>query len=363
MTRLEMAEMLRNASGGTANGIVVQSLREVLADLAQQGPRRFVVQDLMLERSYGVLAAEFKGQKSYDVADLTVSVASGTPWLNRFEVGVSGPVLVFYNEGDKEELVRRMRAVADSRAIELEDLKIHVSITPPKLQVASSMEGVLAELDRIRPVLTALDPLYQSAGGADGKSLYAMGESLASLQQVFLEAETTGLVTHHYNRDSTRKGVARMSGAGPAEWGRFLIAADVTKRTAIPGGTEMIRRMEATGSSVPEQVYIVRRTITTERPGEADSPVIYDTSVTEPPADTHSGVRLSPSRSRVLGVLGGPDLPLTRQEIGDRVAADGTTGTGLHTETLLAALRELVDLGFADSATDSGRASTWWRTS
>ena len=38
------------------------------------------------------------------------------------------------------------------------------------------------------------------------------------------------MVVHHYNRSREAKGSGRLSGAGPAEWGRVLIGTNVVSR-------------------------------------------------------------------------------------------------------------------------------------
>ncbi|MDP9297634.1 MAG: AAA family ATPase [Actinomycetota bacterium] len=318
-----------------------------------RGTRRFVVEGIIPERSYGVESAELKGQKSWDASDLGLSVASGTPWLDHFPIGVSGPVLIIFNEGDDDELIRRLAALGRSRGVDWRDVPIHISVTPPQLLNRRSMDEVKSEIDRVRPVLVILDPLYVSAAGGDGRSLYGMGEALTNLQQAATVAETTLYVTHHHNRDRAHSGIARMSGAGPAEWGRFLVAADVKRRERTTLGTDVLRQFTIVGSGIPDQSYMVRREIMADR-----SVMAVRTTVTNTTADWSDG--RSPAQRRVLAALEGPERALGWREVGDRLAKDGA-GSPLKKRTILEALEELTDANLVDGDVSPGVPGRWWR--
>jgi hypothetical protein len=346
-----IAQSVSRYEPASGRGFTVRALRDVVADVESRGARRFIVAGIIAERSYGVEAAELKAQKSWDAADLGISVASGTPWLDHFAIGVSGPVLIIFNEGDDDELVRRLAALGRSRGIDWRELPIHISVTPPQLLNRRSMDEVSDQLDRIRPVLTVLDPLYVSAGGGDGKSLYAMGEALVNLQLV--ATETTLHVTHHFNRDRGQSGIARISGAGPAEWGRYLVAADVKRRQRTAMGTDVLREFTVAGSGIPDQSYMVRREIMADR-----SILAVRTSVSEVENDWSDG--RSPAQRRVLAVLEGPHQPLGTREIGDRLANDGT-GPPLKKRTIQEALEVLTKDGLVDGDVPIGLPGKWWQ--
>ena len=54
-----------------------------------------------------------------------------------------------------------------------------------------------------------------------------------------------------------------MTGAGPAEWGRVLLAGDVISRYTDPAtkATSVVIDLEVTGGEVADQRYRVTRTI------------------------------------------------------------------------------------------------------
>jgi hypothetical protein len=97
--------------------LVFQTLAELAAEVDAAGPRRWLLRGVWPARDYGVHAAEKKAQKTWNTADLAVSVAAGTLWLGAIEVDHPGPVLMFIGEGGKTNTVRRPRAVAEARGV------------------------------------------------------------------------------------------------------------------------------------------------------------------------------------------------------------------------------------------------------
>ena len=131
-----------------------------------------------------MFAAEFKAGKSWSVADLAVSVASGTAWFGNFEVETPGPVLLFAGEGGPRKIARRFRAVCESRGIDPATLPIRVCMRVPHLTSEAAMALVADEIERHKPVLVIIDPLYLAARGARGSDLYEMGSHLEGIQVI-----------------------------------------------------------------------------------------------------------------------------------------------------------------------------------
>ncbi|SDY82709.1 hypothetical protein SAMN05661080_04729 [Modestobacter sp. DSM 44400] len=137
-------------------------------------------------------------------------------------------------------------------------------------------------LATVRPVLVVLDPLYLAAGGANGADLYAMGRLLEGPQHLCEDADASLVVVTHFNRARDLKGAARITGAGPAEWGRVLISASVVSRRtdSETQATTVLTELDVQGGEVPDQTIRVRRIIRAEQPDDLDSPLLY--AVDEP---------------------------------------------------------------------------------
>jgi hypothetical protein len=90
----------------------VRRFAEVAAEVDARGPRKWLIRGIWPAGDYGVHGAEPKAGKTWNALDLSVSVASGTPWLGAVPVDTTGPVLVFAGEGGDGNIVRRLRAIA-----------------------------------------------------------------------------------------------------------------------------------------------------------------------------------------------------------------------------------------------------------
>lgn len=88
---------------------------------------------------------------------------------------------------------------------------------------------------------------------------------------------------HHHNRGQGA-GASRLSGAGPAEWGRVLISAEVKSRNVDrehARGSDVVTVLSVIGGEVPEQSLRVRRRIWADDPDDLDSPLHVLTETTD----------------------------------------------------------------------------------
>lgn len=310
--------------------------------------------------AYGVVAAEQKAGKTWAILDLVVSVASGTPWMGRFDCDEAGPVLVFLGEGGKRKMRRRFDAVCRQRGLALADLPVRLCFRAPHLTSARHMEMLAAELGEHRPRLVIVDPLYLAARGAKGSQLYEMGEHLAEVQAVVQEASAALVIVHHWNKTGEGKGAKRMSGVGPGEWGRVLGSASVrSKSTDDRGATTVILDWQFEGDEIPDIEFRIRRRVWAEDRDDLDSPMHYE--IDELPMETDDAVDdehrgLAPSARRVLAALKGAPDWLSVTDIGDRLAGEGTP---LKKRTIQAALKALHEEGLVEPLGGSDSSFSW----
>jgi hypothetical protein len=370
---LEEAEALVRDAFGTVQAdprersrLRVLDVGEIESRVAASGPASWLLEGLWPADAYGVGGAEDKAGKTWAGLDLGVSVVTGTPWFGYFACPFPGPVLMFLGEGGERAMVRRLSAIVASRGGDFADLDgLRIAFAVPKLTDRRDNEEVRAELEAHPARLVILDPFYLATAGLKGNDLYAMGEALYSVQQLCQEAGSALAIWTHWNKTGEGSGPRRFTGVGPSAWGRVLGSAAVEhRRTELDGTTDVLLRWEFMGAEVPETTFRMRRRVRAEDAGDLDSPLTYSVEVTpaEAGAGPHDG--LSPARLRVLAALDGATEaePLTRREVGDRLADDGQ-GPPLKVRTIQDALVELSGLGLVDGMTPTrGAPGKWWRT-
>jgi hypothetical protein len=162
----------------------IESLMDLLASVDVAGPAKFLVQGVIAAGDYGMLGAAFKVGKTWFMTDLAVSVASDTDFMGIWPIETPGPVLLFAGEGGRRKIARRFRSVCESRDIDPATLPIRVCMRVPHLTSEAAMALVAEEIERHRPVLVIIDPLYMAARGARGSDLYEMGAHLEGIRDL-----------------------------------------------------------------------------------------------------------------------------------------------------------------------------------
>lgn len=355
-------EALGAVHPGPPPKLEILDVAEVADRIASGGPASWLIRELFPADAHGVFGAEPKAGKTAAAYDLLVSVATGTPWLEHFPC-TPGTALAFLGEGGHRPALRWLEGIVRSRGGDLADLKgrLRLCNRVPHLQDEAHLREIATELDAHPAQLVVVDPLYLAARGADGRSLYGMGEMLERVQHLCQEARSALVVITHWNRSGEGKGVSRFTGAGPAEWGRVLGSAAVRKRSMDPdGASNVLLEWEFAGGEIAHRSFQVRRRVRAADLGDLDSPLVYEVEVTEAALSAEDG--LSISQRRVLASL--PEPPgWSWREIGDALAADGL-GPPLKRTTIQGALEELAGAGLADAERPgNGIPNRWWRVS
>lgn len=334
------------------------TLAELCARVDAAGPRRWLIRGIWPGGAYGVHAADMKAQKTWNALDLAVSTASGTDWLGAYPVDDKGPVVIFAGEGGEASIVRRIRAICASRGLQAEDLPITICTRAPHLGDAGHMLAFATHLQAVRPRLAVLDPLYLSLAGADGKDLYAMGRLLERPQILCDELGTSLVVVTHFNRGQ-RSGAQRITGAGPAEWGRVLIGAEVKSRHTDPitKATTVITQLDVIGGEIPDYTFRVKRIIVAAEPDKLDSPLTYTVEVSDGDNPESSEPDMPPARRKLLEAVKAAAEPSSGKQLVDWIAA--THGHGLTRPTVSTELNALLKDGLVDRIEQPGYESLW----
>lgn len=250
---------------------------DIAAEVDAAPPAQWLFSTVWPSDAYGVVGAAQKVGKSWLMMDAAVSVASGTPWLDTFRTETAGPVVLFVGEGGARKMTRRGRAIAHHKGLVWDDLPILMAERVPRLSDERQINALAVELSRFPAKLVIIDPLYLAAAGANASQLYEMAKVLEPLQVTCQHAGTALMVAHHTNRDTSRKGSERFSGAGPAEWGRVLVTVDKLNEERDPatGRTDVRLVLDFDGDEIGGGKRTIHRAVWAEDPGELGSPMNY----------------------------------------------------------------------------------------
>lgn len=186
----------------------------------------WLVEDWWVRESHGIVAGEPKSFKSFLVQDLALSVASGKPFLNKYEVRQTGHVLMIQAENAEWMLRDRANKISYSKdllgrglsgdTLELpQDLPIsYVNLQAIDLLNPDDRDKVEATIRYLKPVLIVLDPLYLMFSG-EVNSAQELNPILSWLLFIKSKYKSSLILVHHMgkNKLTGRRAGQRMLGS------------------------------------------------------------------------------------------------------------------------------------------------------
>jgi hypothetical protein len=188
-----------------------QSLPVVrVADIVtEENRRRWLIDQLWGASAVGVIGGAPKCSKTWLALDMSLSVATGTACLGRYEVPLPGPVLIYLAEDALAIVRERVEGIARHRGLDLDSIPIHV-ITAPVLRLDREPHRtqLLETARQLRPRLLLLDPLVR-LHGIDENHAGEVAELLAYFRSLQRELDLSVVLVHH-----TRKNAAGGAASG-----------------------------------------------------------------------------------------------------------------------------------------------------
>lgn len=188
----------------------------------------YLIRDIWLRRSHGMVAGEPKTFKSTVALDMAVSVASGKPLWGQFPVEDQGPVLIIQNENSEWIIKDRMEKIIYSKDLVgiATCLKRKLKVDfPPELPIhflnnygytfsdPLHREELEDAIEELQPKLVILDPLYLMFDG-EINSAKELNPILSWLLELKNDFDTAIMVVHHWNKSGTStRGGQRMLGS------------------------------------------------------------------------------------------------------------------------------------------------------
>jgi hypothetical protein len=235
----------------------------------------WLIKDFWTRKSHGIVAGEPKSFKSTLVMDMMVSVASGRPFLGKFEVIDKGPVIMIQNENAAWIMKDRLSKIRSSKGL-VGNLKSKGNGRfdiefPPELPIyyvnqqgfslsnPRHQELLLELLEKIHPRLLILDPLYLMFNG-DINSAKELNPALSWLLYIKEKYELSLVLVHHWNKSgSSSRGGQRMLGSttlhGWIESAWYLSVVDPSKDSQEESDTDQVDKPSASSSLVMEREF------------------------------------------------------------------------------------------------------------
>jgi len=248
-------------------------LSELLA--TQPVDAGWLIKDVWHADAWGIVGGEAKSHKSMITLEMAIAVASGEPFLGKYDVHRNGPVLIVQEENDSDyylpDLLYKMlreRGLFPSPAIwsEGQDRYLAPNRNLPirflnqsgfNLTDPAHLERVEEEVARIRPVLVIFDPLYSMLGGVDETKAHEVRPILNWLRKLGKENSAAVVVCHHWRKkqgksDTSRAG-QRLSGSN--NFHNWIVCGLYVERPTDKKAEVIVQR-EFRRASVPGQLVI-----------------------------------------------------------------------------------------------------------
>jgi len=183
---------------------------------------RWLIDEAWVDGTVGFISGRSKSYKTWIALDMALSVASGAPFLGRYPVNRTGPVILVQEEDPASVLQERLRLIGKTKGMLPKLLEAHdniVKIEFPEYPIhIINLQGFnLGSEDRtaqvrrmiaeVNPVMVILDPLIVML--PSGVDEYKGSQISAVLQTVKMWREEFGCsvaIVHHWNKGKSEEG-------------------------------------------------------------------------------------------------------------------------------------------------------------
>ena len=177
----------------------------------------WLVDTLWTRAGVGIIGGAPKLGKSWLGLDLAVSVASGTPCLDVYDVPEPGPVLLYMAEDPDAAIKQRLCGLCRHRGLDLQDLPLFVITVPSlRLDLEVDQRRLHNTVAHLQPRLLLLDPFVR-LHRIDENHSGDVAAILADLRQLQRTFDLAVVVAHH-TRKNTRPGGAGQNLRGSGDF-------------------------------------------------------------------------------------------------------------------------------------------------
>ena len=154
-----------------------------------------------------LLGGASKTLKTSIALDMAVSIASGKPFLDKFEVLEKRNVYVISGESGALTLMNSLSAIMESKGVNADELgnRVQVCCNLPQLTSMDDQTALVRELADTECNVVLVDPLYMCMKvGGDASNVYEMGQVLQPILQRFCNAGITPVLLHHFRKAGSK---------------------------------------------------------------------------------------------------------------------------------------------------------------
>lgn len=152
----------------------------------------WLVRQLLVKDQPMLMGGPKKTLKTTLLLDRAVSVASGTPFLGKFDAEAKRRVAFLSGESGKATIQETARRICAARGVNLADLDILFQFDLPQLGRRADVKALGAGIAAAGAKVVMIDPLYLCllAGGAnfDAANMFDMGPLFADVAAACLDA-------------------------------------------------------------------------------------------------------------------------------------------------------------------------------
>ncbi|NUQ61168.1 MAG: AAA family ATPase [Pirellulales bacterium] len=216
---------------------------------------RFLIDGVWVAEHPGFLAGGMKDLKTTMAVNAGISLATATPFLERFPVPQPCRVLMASAESGLATLQETARRICEAKELCLADIdNLFWTDWLPMLTSARHLERLEQTIQDTGCEVLFLDPVYLMMPGADASNLMIQGERLRPLSEICQRHRVSPILLHHTrkrgkgDRSFEPPELSDLSWSGFGEYARQWVL--LSRREAYQPGTGLHRLwMSAGGSS------------------------------------------------------------------------------------------------------------------
>jgi hypothetical protein len=160
----------------------------------------WLIEWVWIKSAVGIIGGPPKCCKSWLGLDMAISVASGTPFLNHFQVADKGPTLIFMAEDAIDSVRTRIDAICNHRKFDIDRLELYViTASALRLDLERDQKRLKHTLADLRPRLLLLDPLVR-LHRLDENSAADISNLLGYVREIQRAYDTAVVLVHHASK-------------------------------------------------------------------------------------------------------------------------------------------------------------------